>query len=64
MATHAVSMQSKLGADHTDGLLARIARDIASLNHWLSGPPMAELERKNRVLAETEPLRHLGAQGF
>jgi hypothetical protein len=42
---------------HQEGLLHWVTKDIAAVYDWLSGPPMSEQERMNRMLAETRPLR-------
>jgi hypothetical protein len=47
----------KSADNHPEGLLNRIAKDIVAVYDWLSGPPMSEQERMNRMLAETRSLR-------
>ena len=50
-------LHHKSSDNHPEGLLNRIARDIVAVYDWLSGPPMSEQERLNRMLAEVRPLR-------
>jgi hypothetical protein len=51
------NLHHKSADNHPEGLLNRIARDIVAVYDWLSGPPMSEQERTNRMLAEVRPLR-------
>ena len=41
--------------DDHHGVLSRIIKDIAHAYDWLAGPPMSELDRTKREIAEARP---------
>ena len=47
---------------HTDpnhaGLFNRIANDLSAALEWLAGPAMSEQERRERLMAEVQNLKH------
>ena len=45
--------------DHNhDGLFSRFAHELSAALDWLSGPPMSEQDRRDRVVAEVQNLKY------
>ena len=40
--------------NHSDGLFAKITKELAVANDWLGGAPMTKLDRVNQNLIESE----------
>lgn len=41
-----------------DGLFSRIAHDVTVALDWLTGPAMSQQERRERLMAEVQNLKH------
>ena len=55
----AINLQKSF-ENHTDGLFAWIARELALAEDWLYGEPMTERDRTNHNLPESERWRCVG----
>ena len=40
------------------GLFHRLAHDVSAALDWLAGPAMSQQERRDRVVAEAQGLKH------
>ncbi len=43
--------------DH-NGLFGRVAHEVSAALDWLAGPAMSEQERRERLMAEVQNLKH------